>query len=87
MDPDPGKEIEVDPDPDPRKEIEVDPDPERGLKWIQIRIRPNAVDPGGSGSGSETLIQLLIQTFLNRNKLEIAIKLFKQNQPFVIALK
>ena len=28
-------------DPDPRKEIEVDPDPERGLKWI----RPNAVDP------------------------------------------
>jgi len=32
-------------DPDPRKEIEVDPDldPERGLKWI--RIRPNAVDP------------------------------------------
>ena len=43
----------MDPDPDPRKEIEVDPDldPERGLKWI--RIRPNAVDPGGSGS--ETL--------------------------------
>ena len=41
-------------DPDPRKEIEVDPDldPERGLKLI--RIRPNAVDPGGSGS--ETLI-------------------------------
>ena len=41
-------------DPDPRKEIEVDPDLdlERGLKWI--RIRPNAVDPGGSGS--ETLI-------------------------------
>ena len=46
----------MDPDPDPRKEIEVDPDPdpERGLKWI--RIRPNAVDPGGSGSGSETLL-------------------------------
>ena len=54
-----------DPDPDPRKEIEVDSDPdldpERGLKWIQIRIRPNAVVPGGSGSGfgsgfgSETL--------------------------------
>ena len=44
-------------DPDPRKEIEVDPDldPERGLKWI--RIRPNAVDPGGSGS--ETL-QVLV---------------------------
>ena len=38
-------------DPDPRKEIEVDP--ERGLKWI--RMRPTAVDPGGSGSGSETL--------------------------------
>ena len=30
-------------DPDPGKEIEVDPNPERGLKWI--RIRPNAVDP------------------------------------------
>ena len=48
----------MDPDPDPRKEIEVDPDldldPERGLKWI--RIRPNAVNPGGSGSGSETLV-------------------------------
>ena len=44
MDPDPRKEIEVDPDPDL--------DPERGLKWI--RIRPNAVDPGGSGS--ETLV-------------------------------
>jgi len=44
-------------DPDPRKEIEVDPDldPERGLKWI--RIRPNAVDPGGSGS--ETLISVV----------------------------
>jgi len=44
-------------DPDPRKEIEVDPDldPERGLKWI--RIRPNAVDPGGSGS--ETLLVFL----------------------------
>ena len=28
-------------DPDPGKEIEVDP--ERGLKWI--RIRQNAVDP------------------------------------------
>ena len=24
-------------DPDPGKEIEVDPDPERGLKWIRIR--------------------------------------------------
>ena len=49
---------EADPlsDPDPRKEIKVDPDPdldpEWGLNWI--RIRPNAVDPGGSGS--ETLI-------------------------------
>ena len=46
VDPDPGKEIEVDPDPDP--------DPRRGSKWI--RIRPNVVDPGGSGSGSETLL-------------------------------
>ena len=38
----------VEPDQDLGKEIEVDPDldPERGLKWI--RIRPNAVDPGGS---------------------------------------
>ena len=51
----------MDPDPDPRKEFEVDPDPaldpERGSKWIRIRIRPNVVDPGGSGSGSgsETL--------------------------------
>ena len=48
----------MDPDPDPKKEIEVDPDPdlnpERGLKWI--RIRQNAVYPGGSGSGSETLL-------------------------------
>ena len=39
----------MDPDPYPRKEIEVDPDPdldpERGIKWIRIRIRPNAVDP------------------------------------------
>ena len=45
-------------DPDPRKEIEVDPDPdldpEQGLKWIRIGIRPNAVDP--VGSGSETLL-------------------------------
>ena len=49
----------MDPDPDPRKEIEVDPDldPERELKLI--RIRPNALDPGGStsGSGSETLFK------------------------------
>ena len=29
-------------DPDPGKEIEVDP--ERGLKWILIWIRQNAVD-------------------------------------------
>ena len=42
-------------DPDPEKEIEVDPDSGQGSKWI--RIRPNVVDPGGSGSGfeSETL--------------------------------
>ena len=44
VDPDPGKEIEVDPDPNL--------DPERRLKWIRIRL--NAMDPGGSGS--ETLI-------------------------------
>ena len=44
---------------DPGKEIEVDPDldPERGLK--RIRIRPNAVDPGVSGSGSATLITMV----------------------------
>ena len=51
-------------DSDPRKKIEVDPDPdldpERGLKWIRIRtwIRPNAVDPGGSGS--ETLTNSIL---------------------------
>ena len=45
----------MDPDPDPRKEIEVDPDLERGLKLI--RIRPNAVDPGGSGS--DTLVKIV----------------------------
>ena len=33
-------------DPDPGKEIDVDP--KRRYKWI--RIRPNVVDPGGSGS-------------------------------------
>ena len=54
----------MDPDPNPRKEIEVDPDPdldpERGLKWI----RPNAVDPGGSGTlilfmmGNEVIKQI-----------------------------
>ena len=41
VDPDPGKDIEVDPDPNPGQ----------GSKWI--RIWPNVVDPGGSGS--ETL--------------------------------
>ena len=57
VDPDPGKEIEVDPDPDPR----------RGSKWI--RIRPNVVDPGGSGSGSgsETLINLIVVAWTIRN--------------------
>ena len=30
-------------DPDPGKDIEVDPDLGRGSKWI--RIRPNVVDP------------------------------------------
>ena len=45
-------------DPDPEKAIEVDPnlDPGQGSKWIRLRIRPNVVDPGGSGSGSETLV-------------------------------
>ena len=50
--------MDPDPDPVPRKEFEVDPDPtldpERGSKWI--RIRPNVVDPGGSGS--ETLLYM-----------------------------
>ena len=73
-DPDPRKEIEV--DPDPRKEIEVDPDPdldpEGGLKWI--RIRPNAVDPGGSGS--ETLLSLnVVCTNLIYNNMAILAKL------------
>ena len=40
----------MDPDPDLGKEIELDP--ERGIKGIHIR--PNEVDPGGSGY--ETLI-------------------------------
>ena len=43
--------FKVDLDPDPEKDIEVDPDPDPGSKWI--RIRPNVVDLGGSGS--ETL--------------------------------
>ena len=33
-------------DPDPGKEIELDPDPERGSKWIRLYV----VDPGRSGS-------------------------------------
>ena len=44
--------MDSDPDPDPEKAIEVDPDPDldpdQGSKWI--RIRPNVVDPGRSGS-------------------------------------
>ena len=34
-------------DPDPGKEIEVDPnlDLAQGSKWTRIRIRPNEVDP------------------------------------------
>ena len=50
-------------DPDPDKEIELDPDldPERGFKGIQIR--PNEVDPGGSGS--ETLISNVLQYISN----------------------
>ena len=53
LNPDPGKEIEVDPDPEP--------DPRRGLKWIRIRIRSNAVDPGGSGS--ETLFSNITASY------------------------
>ena len=56
----------MDPDPDPRKEIEVDPDPdldqERGFKWI--RIRPNVVHPGGSGSAT-LVFSLKIAIFPN----------------------
>ena len=48
----------MDPDPDPRKEIEVDSDPERELKWI--RIWPNAVDPGGSGSATLEPSKLIV---------------------------
>ena len=63
----------MDPDPDPRKEIVVDPDmdPERGLKWI--RIRPNAVDPSGSGSGSETLVKKMMN-FLFENVAQAVLK-------------
>ena len=49
-------------DPDPRKEIGKNPDPdldpERGLKWIRIRvrIRPNAVVPGGSNAATNRLL-------------------------------
>ena len=43
-------------DPDPGKDIEVDPDPEEGSKWIWIR--PNVVNP--VGSGSETLVLMII---------------------------
>ena len=65
-------------DPDPRKEIEVDPDPDldpkRGLKWI--RIRPNAVDPGGSGSRSETLAETkwnFLKFFLQSNNKQTSV--------------
>ena len=58
MDPDPDPWIHIcKVDPDPLKEIKVDPDPERRLKWIRIRFRLNAVDPGGSGS--ETLVIII----------------------------
>ena len=58
MNPDPGKEIEV--DPDPGKEIEVDPDPdldpERESKLI--RIRPNLVDPDPiRNAGAQSIFQ------------------------------
>ena len=43
-------------DPDSGKEIEVDP--ERGAKWI--RIRPNAVGLGGSGSATLVKSPLLL---------------------------
>ena len=35
--------FKVDSDPDPGKDIEVDPAPGRGFKWI--RTRQNVVDP------------------------------------------
>ena len=51
--------VDPDPDPDPGKDIEVDPDPDLdpglGSKWIRIRIRPNVVDLGGSGSATLSL--------------------------------
>ena len=56
-------------DPDPGKEIEVDPDPERRLKWIRIRL--NAVDPGGSGS--ETLFLYLGLLPRTQNALSLAL--------------
>ena len=56
----------MDPDPHPGKEIKVDPDPERGLKWV--RIRPNAVDPGESGSETLALLNNFGTTFMRRRK-------------------
>ena len=38
------------------REMEIEVDPDRGFEWI--RIRPNVVDPVGSGSGSATLVNL-----------------------------
>ena len=46
-------------DPDPRKEIEVDP--ERGLKWI--RIRPDAVDPDPDPKRCLKIISSYFPTF------------------------
>ena len=39
----------------------------RGKKSKWIRIRPNAVDPGGSGSGSETLRKSILEIILTKS--------------------
>ena len=57
----------ADPDPDPGKKFHADPDPcfisRNERKLMRIRIRPGQkhADPCGSGSGSETLINIYIK--------------------------
>ena len=77
--------FKVDPDPDPGKEIEVDPDPRRGSKWIRIRIRirPNVVDPGGSG-GSETLPFIFINLSKSILSHQISLDVFVSLMPELI---
>ena len=59
--------------------MDPDPDLERGLKWI----RPNAVDPGGSRSGSATLIfsDLSIITNVNSSDFVCTYLVIKWSNP------